>query len=84
MLVLPDHVTLFSIQRNTEVQARLVRLTRDLAADRIDGEWWKLEVSKSLRAKEGDHHWRWRKIVGKHRNDRSWETLAVRERRAGQ
>ena len=77
MLVLPDYVTLFSIQQNTKVQAKLVRLTRQLAAGRIDGEWWKLDVSKSIRAKEADHHWRWRQIVGEHRNNRSWETLAV-------
>ena len=77
MLVLPDDVTLFGVRQNREVQATLVKLTRNLAADRIDGEWWKLEVSKSLREQEGDHHWLWRKIVGEHRNDRSWETLAV-------
>ena len=77
MLVLPDDVTLFSIQQNSDVRARLVRLTRNLAADRIDGEWWKIEVPKRLRAQEVDHHWLWRQIVGQNRNDRSWESLAV-------
>jgi GNAT superfamily N-acetyltransferase len=77
MLVLPDDVTLFSPQLNAEVPASLVRLTRDLAADRIDGAWWNLEVSRSLRIQEVDHHWRWRQIVGSHRNDRAWEMLAV-------
>ncbi len=77
MLVLPDDVTLFSVPRNAEELATLVRLTRHLAADRIDGEWWELEVSRKLRAEEGDHHWRWRQIVGQHRADRAWETLAV-------
>ena len=77
MLVLPDEVTLFNIERNGPEPARLVRLTRHLAADRIDAEWWKLGVPKELRTKEEDHHWRWVQIVGRHRNDRAWEALAV-------
>jgi GNAT superfamily N-acetyltransferase len=77
MLVLLEDVTLFDVQQSVEVQARLVRLTRDLAARRIDGEWWNLEVPRSLRAEEDDHHWSWKKIVGEHRSDRSWEALAV-------
>jgi hypothetical protein len=77
MLVLPEDVSLFGVRQNAEVPAKLVRLTRDLAAERIDGEWWKLEVSRSLRAQEDDHHWLWRKIVGEHKNDRAWEMLAV-------
>ena len=77
MLVLPDEVTLFNVQRNALEPARLVRLTRHLAADRIDAEWWKVGVPKGLRTKEEDHHWRWAQIVGRRRNDRSWEALAV-------
>jgi GNAT superfamily N-acetyltransferase len=77
MLVLPEDVSLFNCRRNADEPATLVRLTRRLAADGIDGEWWDLDVSSSLRAKEGDHHWRWRKIVGQHHGDRVWEALAV-------
>ena len=77
MLVIPGDVILFNLRQNAEVPASLIRLTRDLAADRIDGEWWNLEVSRRLRAREVDHHWRWRQIVGSHRSNRSWETLAV-------
>ena len=77
MIVLPDDVTLFSVQRNAQVQAKLVRLTRDLAAKQIDGAWWSLEVSKTIREKEDDHHWLWRKVVGEHQNHRSWEAVAV-------
>jgi len=77
MLVLPDDIKIFNVQRQCSVRAKLVRLTRDLAATGIDGTWWKIPVSKKTREAEGDHHWVWRKLVGLHRNDLVWEAVAV-------
>jgi hypothetical protein len=69
MLVLPDHITIFDVRANCPVSAWLVRLTRELAVTRIDGTWWKIPVSKRVRKAEEDHHWSWKQVVGKHRND---------------
>jgi len=77
MLVLPDDIKLLNVQRQCQVRAKLVRLTRDLATTEIDGTWWKVPVSKTSREAEGDHHWAWRKLVGLHRNDLVWEAVAV-------
>jgi len=59
------------------VQARIVRLTRDTAASRVDGQWWNIGGSKAAREAEGDHHWRWRAIVGRLRTQRNKEALAI-------
>jgi GNAT superfamily N-acetyltransferase len=77
MFVLPDDIKIFNPQKKCLVWAKLVRLTRELAAKQIDGTWWKISVSKTVRLAEGDHHWEWRKLVGLHRNDLVWEALAV-------
>ena len=77
MLVLPDDITLFDVRQQCSVSARLVPLTRELAATEIDGKWWKIEASQPARDDEEDHHWVWRKLVGEHRNDLAWEALAV-------
>ena len=77
MYTLPEVVTLFNVQQNSEVVAKLVRLTRDRAAKQIDGTWWNVPVSKTLREQEDDHHWQWRKIVGEHHNHRAWEAVGV-------
>ncbi len=34
-------------------------------------------MSASVRAQEGDHHWRWRQIVGMRRQNAAWESLAI-------
>jgi hypothetical protein len=77
MLSLPEEVELLDVRSGTSVKAYLVKLTRELAASKIDGEWWNIPVPKSKREKEGDHHWKWRKLVGEIRNDTNWESLAV-------
>lgn len=77
MLFLPDDVTITNVQRNARVRATLIQLDRDLAADQIDGTWWKIELSKKVREAEDDRHWEWRKLVGLHRNDKAWEAVAV-------
>jgi hypothetical protein len=77
MFELPQDVTLTLDPPGTEVQARLVRLTRAVAADRIDGEWWNIGGSNTAREAEGDHHWRWRRIIGELRTQRNREALAV-------
>jgi hypothetical protein len=77
MFELPQDVPLTLDPPGTEVQARLVRLTREAAADRIDGQWWNIGGSKTEREAEGDHHWRWRRIIGELRTQRNKEALAV-------
>ena len=77
MLELPNDVSIFSVRRNAFVKAKLVELDRTIAAKQIDGTWWKLDVSKTLRSKEGDHHWEWRKLIGKYRNDANWDALGI-------
>src|SRR5262245_58933842 len=63
---------------NTIVTAKLVKLTRDLAQREIDAKWWVLPAeSKSRRELEGDHSWKWSKIIGELRNNRWCETFAV-------
>lgn len=77
MLDLPEDVWIVNRQSGKPVKARLVTLTRDLAAKQIDGNWWNLSVSKSVRLEEGDHHWPWRKLVGLNHNNLNWESLAI-------
>lgn len=77
MFDIPEDVNLTLHPPATEVQARLVRLTREMAADRIDGQWWKIGAFKSAIQAEGDHHWLWRKIIGVLRTQRNKEALAV-------
>jgi hypothetical protein len=77
MFVLPQDVTLTLDPPGTEVQARLVRLTREVAADRIDGQWWNIGGSKTTREAEGDHSWRWRRIIGALRVRANSEALAI-------
>ena len=77
MLDLPEEVHILNVARNVRVKARLVRLTRELAAKEIDGTWWNLPASKSVRKEEGDNHWLWRKIVGSNHAKLTWEALAV-------
>lgn len=77
MLDLPEPVSLYDVEMGTLVQAKLVRLDRKLAATGVDGTWWKLPISKKVRDAEGDHHWVWKKLVGEHRNDITWDSLAI-------
>jgi GNAT superfamily N-acetyltransferase len=77
MLELPEEVSIFSVRRQAEVAARIVKLTRELAASKLDGEWWEIPASKSIREQELDHHWQWRKVVGKCRNQPVWEAIAI-------
>lgn len=78
MLELPETIRIFDVARNADVDAKLIRLTRKRAAMLIDGQWWKIDVSKRLRRAEGDHHWIWRKQVGAKRNRLVWQCLAIR------
>lgn len=77
MFELPEEVSIFNVRRQAAVGARIVRLTRELAASRLDGEWWKIPVSRSIREQEGDHHWQWRKVLGQYRNQLVWEAVAI-------
>lgn len=77
MFNLPEEVYILNVAKNVRVKAKLIRLTRDLAAKGIDGTWWNLPASKSVRNEEGDHHWLWRKIVGANHAKHTWEALAV-------
>lgn len=77
MFDLPEEVHILNVARNVRVKARLVRLTRQLAAKEIDGTWWTLPASKFVRKNEDDNHWPWRKIVGQNHAKLTWEALAV-------
>jgi GNAT superfamily N-acetyltransferase len=77
MFDLPAEVHILNVAKNVRVKAQLIRLTRDLAAKGIDGTWWNLPVSKSVREEEGDNHWLWRKIVGSNHAKLTWQALAV-------
>ncbi|MFC1758566.1 GNAT family N-acetyltransferase [Planctomycetota bacterium] len=77
MLELPNDVSIYSVRQEAYVKAKLVRLDRNIAAKQIDGTWWKLQVSKTLRSDEGDNHWEWRKLVGEHRNNANWDALGI-------
>lgn len=77
MLDLPEEIDILDVAKNVRVKARLIRLTRELAAKEIDGTWWNLPASKSVRKEEGDNHWLWRKIVGENHAKLTWEALAV-------
>lgn len=77
MFDLPEEVHIFNVARNVRVKARLIRLTRELAAKEIDGTWWSLPASKAVRKEEGDNDWLWRKIVGENHSKLTWEALAI-------
>jgi GNAT superfamily N-acetyltransferase len=77
MLSLPESVSIYSVNKGAEVRASLVDLSRKAAAQKIDGTWWEIGVSKRLRAKESDNHWQWRKLVGEIRDDHAWDAIAV-------
>lgn len=77
MLDLPETVRVYSLWRECEVNARIVSLSRSLAASEVDGKWWKLPISRRLRDAEEDHHWTWRKLVGERRNDAAWGAVAL-------
>ena len=68
---------ILDVVKNVRVNAHLSRLTRELAAKEIDGTWWNLPASKSVRKEEGDNHWLWRKIVGENHSKLTWEALAI-------
>lgn len=75
---LPDSISLISWRSGQQCTARVVRLTRELAATKIDGRWWAIEAKAGAsRDEEDDHHWPWRKLVGAHRNDLTWEFAGV-------
>jgi GNAT superfamily N-acetyltransferase len=76
MLVLPDTIKIFNVVKDKSVLATLGRLTRDVATT-IDGTWWSISVSRSQRQEEGDHHWKWRKLIGKRRHQIAWDAMAV-------
>lgn len=78
MLVLPEAIAIFNVAREVRVRAQLVRLDRTLAAQQIDGTWWKIEVSSRLRSKEADTHWTWRKLIGEIRSDSNWDAFAIK------
>jgi hypothetical protein len=74
---LPSRVQLVDRQSGEQCEANLVELTRKLAATGIDGRWWKLSGELLGRgADEDDHHWVWRKLVGKHQNQLAWHFVA--------
>ena len=77
MIDLPEDVYLLDVAKNIPAKAQLVRLTRELASKEIDGKWWHLPVSKSVRRQDGDNHWNWRKIVGFSDTNGAGEALAV-------
>ena len=77
MFDLPEDVHILNVATNVRQKARLIRLTRELAAKEIDGTWWSLSASKSIRKEEGDNHWLWRKIVGENHAKLTWEALAI-------
>jgi GNAT superfamily N-acetyltransferase len=75
---LPGSIALFSCRSGQKCTARLVRLTRQLAATRIDGQWWAIKAKAGASPDdEDDHHWPWRKLVGQHRNDLTWEFVGA-------
>lgn len=75
---LPDRIRLIKVADNTIVTATIVKLTRNLAQAKIDGNWWEmLGVSTVKRQQEDDHNWRWAKRVGELKNDRWHEAVAV-------
>ena len=75
---IPSRIALFNWQTAQECTARLVTLTRDMAATKIDGSWWRIRARAGAnRDEEGDHHWVWRKLVGEHRNNLAWEFVAA-------
>ncbi len=75
---LPDSITLFRYGGGGECAARLVRLTRELAATKIDGRWWAIRAKAGAkRSDEDDHHWLWRKLVGEHHHNLKWEFVCA-------
>jgi hypothetical protein len=67
---LPSRIDLLDRRDGRRCNATLVVLTRDLAETKIDARWWHLGEELRGRPKdEDDHHWVWRRLVGKYRND---------------
>src|SRR2546425_376566 len=78
MIELPGIASITDLHRGIEVDTQIVELSRAVAQTQIDGKWWVLPgVSSSRRREENDHHWRWAKLVGEHRNDLKWENACV-------
>lgn len=77
MIELPEQVSIFNVARGVKVRAQLVRLTREQAAKQIDGTWWAIDVSKTMRSEEDDHHWVWRKLIGEIRLNLAWDVYAI-------
>jgi hypothetical protein len=55
MLQLPKTVILRDLINSADCEAEIVHVSRDLAKRKIDGEWWKLAISRTKRREEGDH-----------------------------
>lgn len=67
MLKLPDQIQIKNLLNGEMCDARIVKLTRDLAQTHVDGVWWNIGGSKQVRSEEDDHSWKWAKVVGEHR-----------------
>lgn len=76
MLTFPQQIQILDLHVQQEVPAQIIRLDRSHGA-KIDGTWWKVEARQRDKDREGDHHWKWRTVIGEHRNDLRWEALGV-------
>jgi hypothetical protein len=77
MLQLPETVVLRNLIDNTDCDARIVPITREMAQRKIDGQWWQIGGSRTKRREEGDHDWNWTKIFGENRGALHREMVAV-------
>jgi GNAT superfamily N-acetyltransferase len=77
MLELPETISIYNVELASVDRAELIRLDREQAAKQIDGNRWRLDVSKTNRSAEGDHHWVWRKLIGENHSKLNWVALAV-------
>jgi hypothetical protein len=78
MVELPASIEITDAQTSAPVTAQIVELSRSMAQREIDGKWWTIpDVSRSIRELEDDHHWRWAKLVGEHRNNLNWESVGI-------
>jgi GNAT superfamily N-acetyltransferase len=76
--MLPVAITLTRCDTGESVKAELVELTSKLAKLKIGSKWWtNLDVSRTQRQMEGDHHWDWAAEIGKYRNSLFVESVAV-------
>ena len=67
---LPEKVTITDVRGNAEVAARLIRLSRETAKDRIDLDWWEVEdVPPQRLRQEVDYEWKWKVLVSKYQNN---------------